>query len=263
MIRSCHAKSGSCGYTTDVWHDHYKKLSNSVNDTDDQTYVLRYIRNNLDTTYAVVIVDMICATKELINNKSPRYEGLISEHFKYALHRLYILMAIVLQSMVNNGFLPQQFMTTMLAQILKIRMATLQTNQIISRLLCLQWHIYIKAVCLQKVASTDMCILTLKWCIRYYAVHSTPMSVCFIRASKALDCVNLLLIENALVILSKCYFPGIRNSVCVSNGMVWLLIYFLYVWCKTVSQIIWHICRCFKSTNEQSCCGMLHESISH
>ena len=28
-------------------------------------------------------------------------------------------MAIVLQSMVNNGFLPQQFMTTMLAQILK------------------------------------------------------------------------------------------------------------------------------------------------
>ena len=33
---------------TNMWQNHYKKLSNSVNDTDDQ--VFSYIRNNLDTT---------------------------------------------------------------------------------------------------------------------------------------------------------------------------------------------------------------------
>ena len=35
-----------------------------------------------------------------------------------------------------------------------------------------------------------MCIFTLKECIRYYAVHSTPMHVCFLDGSKAFDCIN-------------------------------------------------------------------------
>ena len=105
---------------TNMWHDHYKQLFNSVNDTDDKPYVLSYIRNNFDTTNAVVTVyDTICAIKELPNNKSLGYDGLMSEHFKHASHRLYVLMAIVLQSMMKHGFLPQQFMTTMLVPILK------------------------------------------------------------------------------------------------------------------------------------------------
>ena len=105
---------------TNMWHDHYKQLFNSVNDTDDKPYVLSHIRNTFDTTNAVVTVyNTICAIKELPNNKSPGYDGLMSEHFKHASHRLYVLVAIVLQSMMKHGFLPQQFMTTMLVQILK------------------------------------------------------------------------------------------------------------------------------------------------
>ena len=105
---------------TNMWHDQNKQLFNSVNDTDDKPYVLSYIRNNLNTTDAVVTVyDTICAIKKLPNNKTPGYDGLMSEHFKYASHRLYVLMAIVLQSMMKHSFLPQQFMTTMLIPILK------------------------------------------------------------------------------------------------------------------------------------------------
>ena len=105
---------------TNMWQDHYKQLLNWVNDTNDKPYVLSYIRNNLDTTDAVgTVYDTICAIKELPNNKSPGYDGLMSEHFKHASHRLYVLMAIVLQSMMKHGFLPQQFMTTMLIPILK------------------------------------------------------------------------------------------------------------------------------------------------
>ena len=42
----------------------------------------------------------------------------------------------------------------------------------------------------KKVHSPDMCIFTLKECIRYYTVHSTPMYVCFLDAIKAFDCIN-------------------------------------------------------------------------
>ena len=82
---------------TNMWHDHCKQSFNSMNDTDVKPYVLSYIRNNFDTTDAVVTVyDTICDIEELPSNKSPGCDGLMSEHFKHASHRLYVLVAIVL-----------------------------------------------------------------------------------------------------------------------------------------------------------------------
>ena len=62
----------------------------------------------------------------------------------------------------------------------------------------------------KKGHSTDMCIFTLKGCIRYYTVHNTPMYVCFLMLAKILivsitgNFLRFLLIENALPMLSKC-----------------------------------------------------------
>ena len=100
-----------------------------MNDTYGQPYVLSSIRNNLDNTNAVVTVDdTICAIKELPSNKSYWYDGLMSKHFKYASYRLYVLIAIFLQSTMKHGFLPQQFMTTMLVLILKNKQTNKQTK---------------------------------------------------------------------------------------------------------------------------------------
>ena len=210
---------------TNMWRDHYQKLFNSVNDTNDKPYVLSYIRNSHDTIDAVVTVDdMICSIKELPNNKSPGYDGLLSEHFKYASHRLCVLMTIIIQIMIKHGFLPQQFLTTMLVPILKNKNGDIASKSnyrpialstVASKLLeiILVNHIeeYIVTTenqfAYKKGHSTDMCIFTLKECIRYYTVHSTPMYVCFLDASKAFDCINhwkFLLIENALPMLSNC-----------------------------------------------------------
>ena len=154
----------------------------------------------------VTVYDTICAIKELPNNKSPGYDGLMSEHFKHASHRLYVLMAIVLQSMMKHGFLPQQFMTTMLVPILKnkngdiasksnYRPMALSTvaSKILEIILVNHVEEYIVTTenqfAYKKGHSTDMCIFTLKECIRYYTVHNTPMYVCFLDASKAFDCI--------------------------------------------------------------------------
>ena len=169
---------------------------------------MSYIRNNHDTIDAVVTVDdMICSIKELPNNKSPGYDGLMSEHFKYASHRLCVPMTIIIQIMIKHGFLPQQFMTTMLVPILKnkngdiasksnYRPIALSTvaSKILEMILVNHIEEYIVTTenqfAYKKGHSTDMCIFTLKECIRYYTVHSTPMYVCFLDASKAFDCIN-------------------------------------------------------------------------
>ena len=77
-------ETGSRNFTN-MWHGNHKQLFDSLNVTDDQPYAWSYIRNNLDSTDAVVTVDdIICAIKELPNNKSPGYDGFMSYHFKYA-----------------------------------------------------------------------------------------------------------------------------------------------------------------------------------
>ena len=126
---------------TNMWHDHYKQLFNSVNDTDDKPYVLSYIRNNLDTTDAVVTVyDTICAIKKLPNNKSPGYDGLMSEHF--SLHHIVCMSwwQLFYSLWWNRVFFLNNLWQLCLFQLWKTRMVTLQANQIIGQLLCLQWH---------------------------------------------------------------------------------------------------------------------------
>ena len=54
----------------------------------------------------VTVDDMICSIKELPSDKSPGYDGLMSEYFKYASHRLCVLMTIIVQIMIKHGFLP-------------------------------------------------------------------------------------------------------------------------------------------------------------
>ena len=212
---------------TNMWRDHYQQLFNSVNDTNDKPYVLSYIRNNHDTIDAVVTVDdMICSIKELPNNKSPGYDGLMSEHFKYASHRLCVLMTIIIQIMIKHGFLPQQFMTTVLVPILKnkngdiasksnYRPIALSTvaSKILEIILVNHIEEYIVTTenqfAYKKGHSTDMCIFTLKECIRYYTVHSTPCMCVFLMLAKHLivsiigNFLKFLLIENALPMLSN------------------------------------------------------------
>ena len=122
----------------------------------------------------------------------------------------------------------------------------------------------------KKGHSTDMCIFTLKECIRYYTVHSTPMYVCCLDASDAFDCINHWKIFKVLID-SKCPAYVIKflvywyqeqrlcvkwdgmtsNTFPVCNGIK-------QRW-DTISQIIQYICGCFKSTAEQSHGWMLYE----
>ena len=101
-------------------------------------------------------------------------------------------MTIVIQIMIKHGFLPQQFIKTMLVPILKnkngdiasesnyrpIALSTVASN-ILEIILVNHIEEYIVTTenqfAYKKDHSTDMCIFTLKECIRYYTVHGTPV----------------------------------------------------------------------------------------
>ena len=180
-----------------MWHDHYKQLFNSVSDTDDKPYVLSYIRNNLDTTNAVVTVYvMICAIKELPPSISSMHHIVCMSRWQL-FYSLWWSMVFFLNNLWQlclfqfwknkNGAIASKSnyrpiaLSTVASKILEI----ILVNHVEEYIVTTENQFAYK-----KGHSTDMCIFTLKECIRYYTVHNTPMYVCFLDASKAFDCIN-------------------------------------------------------------------------
>ena len=112
-----------------------------------------------------------------------------------------------LQTMVKHDFLLQQFMTTMLVPILKNKNGDIASKSnyrpiALSTVASKIWEIILvnhveeyivrteNQFAYKKSHSTDICIFTLKECIRYYTVHNTPIYVCDLDASKVFDCIN-------------------------------------------------------------------------
>ena len=86
-----------------MWHDHYKSLFNSVQDVNDKPGVLAYIQNNMNhENFNVKVSDISDAISELPNDKSPRIDGLMSEHLENASYRLNVVLSVVLQAMLKH-----------------------------------------------------------------------------------------------------------------------------------------------------------------
>ena len=173
-----------------------------VNDTDNKHCFLSCIKNNLDTTDAVVTVhDTICAIKGLRNNKSPGYDGFMSEHLKYASHLVHVLVVIIKQTKIKHGS-PLNDLITMCVPFLKNKNGDTASkpnlSTVASEMLQKIHLIYVdkhngateNQFAYKKGHSSDMCIFTLKECISCYTVHNTPMYVCFLGANKVFDCID-------------------------------------------------------------------------
>ena len=103
-----------------MWRDHFKSLFNSVQDVTNKPGVLPYIQNEMgDENICVTVNDISASINELQNEKSPGIDGLMSAHFKNASYRLNVVLSVFLQAMLKHGFLPKQFMLTMIVPILK------------------------------------------------------------------------------------------------------------------------------------------------
>ena len=147
------------------------------------------------------------AVAELPQNKAPGYDGLMSEHYQFASPRLNVILAIVLQSFIKYGFLPDVFMITMIVPILKKQNGDMTSKNNYGPIAIATVMSKILEICVQMKSedylgtsdnqfayktghSTDMCVFISKEIVRHYNKHRTPKYVCFLDASKAFDCVN-------------------------------------------------------------------------
>ena len=98
----------------------YNILFNPVPDSNERAKVLSNCQKDINTDEIyVTAVEIHEAISELPRNKAPGYDGLMSEHFQFASHRVKIELAIVLQAFMRHGFLPDSLMLTMIVPILK------------------------------------------------------------------------------------------------------------------------------------------------
>ena len=94
-----------------MWLQHFNELFNSVPDSNEKVKVLSYCQKYINTNEifgTAVEIHEHDAISELTRNKAPGYDGLMSEHFQFASHRVKIELAIVLQAFFETWFPPWQ-----------------------------------------------------------------------------------------------------------------------------------------------------------
>ena len=60
--------------------------------------------------------------------KSPGYDSVSNEHFKYANEKLHVLMSLLYSSMLIHGFLPDAMMIIIISPIIKNKAGDLSDN---------------------------------------------------------------------------------------------------------------------------------------
>ena len=200
-----------------MWQQHFNELFKSVPDSNEKAKVLSYRQKDINTNEVFVTpVEIHEVISELPRNKAPGYDGLMSEHFHFASHRVKIELAIVLQAFMRHGFLPDSLMLTMIVPILKSKNGDITSKgnyrpiaiaTVISNILeiCIQKRLeeYLwttdNKFAYKKGHSRDMCVFILKEMIRFYRKHRTSVYVCFLDASKAFDYVNHWKLFNVMI----------------------------------------------------------------
>lgn len=203
-----------------LWRDHYHDLLNSNKDIRDKEYVLSNFQRVFKKHECVTFTyfDVKDTIKQLKCGKSPGKDGLQAEHWRYADITITCLLAMVINSMMIHGYIPDAAMDTIIVPIIKDKKGSITDknnyrpvaittvfSKILEHLILQKYEHLLKTHDNQfgfKAAhSTDQCIFTLKQIIEFYNCLSSPVFVCFVDASKAFDRLNHWTLFKKLLVL--------------------------------------------------------------
>ncbi|CAK1594970.1 unnamed protein product [Parnassius mnemosyne] len=145
--------------------------------------------------------------KEMVRGKSPGYDGLSIEHFRYAGVHLPRVLSLFYSLCLGHSYLPEPLMRTIVVPIVKnktgdtsdmgnyrpISLATTAAKVFDSLLNeCLNKYVLINDAQFgfKPNLSTESAIYCLKHTVKYYTVRRTPVYACFLDLSKAFDLVS-------------------------------------------------------------------------
>ena len=189
-----------------AWQQHYSSLLNESKDTLlDITHDSKCVSGY--DSLVITAQEVEREIRSLKSGKAGGMDGVTAEHMKYAGKRLTVTLAICLTMMMSHGYVPENFMKTIIVPLVKNKAGDTQDKN--------NYRPIALAACVSKVMekiilhkckdelqtcnnqfgfkgnhSTDMCIFTLKQFLHKYSERGSPMFVCFLDASKAYDRVK-------------------------------------------------------------------------
>lgn len=190
-----------------MWRSHFEGIMNSVRSTTHRREVEETLRADGPTSVQLTPADVERALKKMNKGKACGLDDIAAEHFIYADTVLCVLLSLFYNSMLIHAHLPSDFMYSAIVPIIKNKAGdtTSKSNyrpvaivSACSKILeaCIV-HCIDHLLCtsdnqfgFKSAHSTDLCIFALKSVAHYYVDLGSPVSVCFLDASKAFDRVN-------------------------------------------------------------------------
>jgi hypothetical protein len=103
----------------DMWQQHFKSILNSSSDTTVKQSVLKEINQIHGHFDFFTLSEITESVKTLKTGKSPGMDCLCSEHLKFASYRLTVLLTLFFNAVISHGYIPEQFMDSVIIPILK------------------------------------------------------------------------------------------------------------------------------------------------
>ncbi len=204
---------------TEMWQEKFSKLLNSNSNVHHNTQAHRNYQLNgcLKDYFSIVSpMEISDAIHKLKLAKSSGRDNISGEHLKYAHSKINVMLAMVFNSMIKHGYLPEAFMDTLIVPLIKDKKGDLSSTDnyrpialtsVVSKVL--------ELVLLERCRSnletsqhqfgfkpkhgTELSIFTLKQTIDFYRTNSSTVYLCFIDLSKAFDRVDHQILFQKLI----------------------------------------------------------------
>ena len=191
-----------------MWKDHFSDILNSVrNDSKKQSIREKIQCIGASEEIKVDPGEIELFIKELPLSKSPGLDEISNEHLKYSSHRITTLLALLFESILIHGFLPQNMIKSAITPIVKDKTEdiTKKNNyrpitltpvilKLLEKVLYTRCADYLFTNSHQfgfkKAHSTELCVFALKEVINFYLSRESNVFMCLLDASKAFDRVN-------------------------------------------------------------------------
>jgi len=223
----------------EMWRSHYEQLLNSTPPIDDYENLAREINVCTRLESPISPREVSKAIDSLKLGKACGLDSLQSEHFKYAADKLSVLLSMCFNCMILHGHVPQRFMHTIIAPILKDKKGSITdadnyrpialtsvSSKIFEYIMLFRLQCFLSTndnqFGFKPKHSTDMCVFALKQTIDYYMSMSSPMYICYIDASKAFDRINFKVLFTKLL----------------TRGIPSIFVRFLSVWYCTQQLVV-------------------------
>ena len=215
-----------------LFTEKFKDLYNSVGfDTDQLDQLMSTINKriqdyrssddqNLNVNYKVTVNDVHNAILEIKSNKKEE-NGLNTNHFKAASHRLHVLLSLLFNSMLIHGVAPEEMILGTMSPLIKdprktkqcsdnYRSLTIGTSisKIFDMILLKKHRENLSTgdnqFGFKEKSSTNMCTFVLNETVAYYVRNGSPVYSLFLDASKAFDRLNFVKLFEKLINKGMC-----------------------------------------------------------